>query len=77
VSVSTSVAAVTVYVSFAPPANTPQLSSSKTDAPVEEVSVATESWLMKKQLSTEMVWPAHSVTEHGCCATVLENGPHA
>jgi hypothetical protein len=33
--------------------------------------------LLKKQESTAIVCPAHSVELHGCCGTVLENGPHA
>lgn len=33
--------------------------------------------LLKKHESTESVCPAQIVVLHGCCATELENGPHA
>jgi hypothetical protein len=33
--------------------------------------------LLKKQESTAIVCPAHSVELHGCCGTVLEKGPQA
>jgi hypothetical protein len=77
VRVTSSVAAVAVYVSFEPPPDTPHPSSSTSCAPVVTLCSVTTLSLLKKHESTAIVCPTQIVVLHGCCATVFENGPHA